>query len=253
MKNSIFIILFLISFFSSSYAFDNDVFCHKNLENKGIKKITEKKYTNGEAVYFFNREGYLSNEIHFTKKNEILSEWIYSYIVTDTLLEIKMIGTIGNNERKSTYRYYYTSLGQCYKRKVFFLDSDSSSHFLDNFVYEDGMLVSYTEGKKSATKFVYEYNEKRQKKQILKTSGEYSTFYTYMYNNTGQLTDFIHEVINNDNELVVLSGVVIYSRNNTNKSHIRYSNFDKHGNWTRSHFITEKGKVFRSKRKIEYW
>ncbi len=32
-----------------------------------------------------------------------------------------------------------------------------------------------------------------------------------------------------------------------------YENIDKHGNWTKSYYLTEKRKKFRVKRKIEYW
>ena len=259
MKTLIIIIFFFLGFFSSSYAFDDDAFYYKNLEHKEIRKITEKQDTKGEDIYFFDKEGYLSHEIHLNKKKEIMSEYKYEYTVTDTLLEVRIIVTNGNNEQKSTHRYYYTLSGQCYKRRVYFSGSDNPSNFWDNFVYEDGLLVSYTEATEWQEKngifpkIVYEYDEKKQKVQKLKTSGEYTTFYTYIYNKSGQLTDCVHEVVNNDNELVVLSGVVVYSENNTNKSHIRYSDFDKHGNWTKSHFVTAKGKVFRSKRKIEYW
>jgi hypothetical protein len=76
-----------------------------------------------------------------------------------------------------------------------------------------------------------------------------TTFYTYVYNQLRQFTDYIQK--NNNNE-VVCSGVVVWSNEKMNKVHIQFSNFDKRGNWTRSYFITERGKVFRLKRKIEY-
>ena len=242
-----------MGFFYSSYAFDDDAFYYKKLEHKGIKKITEKTHDKWEIISFFDENGYLLREINFYKK-EIRSDCTYEYAITDTLLEIKRINAIGKDVRKQKRidQYYYTSLGQCYKRRVYFSIPDNPSHYEDSFIFEDGLLVSYTQGKNGAIRIVYKYNEKKQKIQKLEAVGEYTTFYTYVYNKFGQLTDYIKEVVNNDNELVILSDVVVWSNNRMNKIHIRFSNFDKHGNWTASYFITEKGKVFRSKRKIEY-
>ena len=241
-----------MGFFYSSYAFDDDIFYYKKMEHKGIKKITEKTHDKWEVISFFDEKGYLLREINFYKK-EIRSDYKYDYVVTDTLLEIRRIDTIGKdvNKQKKIDRYYYTSLGQCYKRRVYFSSSDNPSYYEDNFVYDDGMLISYTQGKNSATKFIYKYNEKKQKVQKLEIRNETdTTFYSYVYNQSGQLTDYIQESNNNE---VVYSGVVVWSNEKMNKVHIRFSNFDKRGNWTRSYFITERGKVFRSERKIEYW
>jgi hypothetical protein len=140
---------------------------------------------------------------------------------------------------------------------VFFLNADNPSYFRDNFVYEDGMLVSYTEAndwqerKGISKKIVYKYNERKQKIRKMEIKNEIdTTFYTYLYNQFGQLTDYIQE---SNNTEVIYSDVIPWSNKKMNKIHIRYSNFDKHGNWTESYFITEKGRVSRSKRKIEYW
>jgi hypothetical protein len=228
------------------------------LEHKGIKKITEQTHDKWEVISFFDEKGYLLREINFYKK-EIKSDYKYDYVVTDTLLEIKRIDSVGKdvNRQEKIDRYYYISLGQCYKRRVYFSGSDNPSHFWDNFVYENGMLISYTEAtdwqkKNDISNMVfYKYNEKKQRTKKIKAVSETDTiFYSYMYNQSGLLTDYIQESNNNE---VVYSSVVVWSNKRLNKTHIRYSNFDKCGNWTESYFITERGKVFRSKRKIEYW
>jgi len=254
--------LLLIVTFSSSHAFNDDAFYYKNLEQKGIKRITERKFDKWEVISIFNEEGYLVREINFYKK-EIRSDYKYEYAIMDTLIEMKRTNSINNDVKNLKIdKYYYTSSGQCHKHSMYFSDSDASSHNKDNFVYEDGKLISYTQGEMGQTKFEYTYNEKGQKEHIQKfTRYGYITFFSFAYNKFGQLTDyiqegFIQEGYNNDdeiNEIIVYSGVVVWSKEKTNKIHIRYSNFDKRGNWTRSHFITEKGKVFRSERKIEYW
>lgn len=247
-----------MGFFYSSYAFDDDTFYCKNLEHKGIKKITEKIHDKWEVISFFDEKGYLLREINFYKK-EIRSDYKYDYVVTDTLLEIRRIDTISKdmNKQKKIDKYYYTSLGQCYKRRVYFSSSDNPSHFWDNFVYENGVLVNYEEStdwqKRNdiSNKVLYKYSEKKQKLQKTEIRNEAdTTFYSYVYNQSGQLTDYIQESNNNE---VAYSGVVVWSNNKMNKIHIRFSNFDKCGSWTESYFITERGKVFRSKRKIEYW
>lgn len=258
MKIRTFAISFLMGLFYSSYAFDDDAFCLKKMEYKGIKEITEKTHNKWNVISFFDEKGYLLREINFYKK-EIKSDYKYDYVVTDTLLEIRRINAIGIDVRKQKKidRYYYDSLGQCYKRRVYFSNSDNPFHFWDNFVHGDGVLVSYTEAtdwqKKNdiSNKVVYKYNEKKQKTQKVEIRNEIdTTFYSYVYNQSGQLTDYIQE--SNKNE-VVYSDIVVWSNEKMNKVHIQYSNFDKRGNWKRSYFITEKGKVLRSKRKIEYW
>ncbi len=77
-----------------------------------------------------------------------------------------------------------------------------------------------------------------------------TTFYTYVYNQHGQLTDFIKE----SHDISIFYGdAPTWNDTRGNKIHIRYSNFDKHGNWTKSYFITEKRRLLYSKRKIKYW
>lgn len=74
---------------------------------------------------------------------------------------------------------------------------------------------------------------------------------SYLYDENERLTDVITESHNDSEIKGTIMGVVCWN-SEMNKYHIRFSNFDKHGNWTKSYYMTEKGKVFRSKRKIKY-
>ena len=265
MRQNIFIWFFLAMSFNAFANISDGKFFFLEREIHGVKMITEKSFSKWKTVSYFDREGFLLRKTNYYK-NKTRADYRYEYSISDSLLEIKEkehLNINNNPEGYIVYKYYYNPMKQRHRFEVYSsargLDLDEPLVFGDNFVYEDGLLVSYTEATEQqysngiSQKIVYAYNEKKQKSQKMNTSGAYTTFYSYLYNISGQLTDFIHEVVNSDNELVVLSGVVVYSKNNTNKSHIRYSNFDKRGNWKKSHFVTEKSKLFRSKRKIEYW
>ncbi|MEA4975896.1 MAG: hypothetical protein VB046_09195 [Paludibacter sp.] len=257
MKIRIFTVLFLYGLFYSSYAIDKDNLFSKTSKYKGVKKVIEKTFDEWKVVSAFDKEGFILQEINYYK-NEIKSSYKFDYILADTLLEIKRTNQINKNvKNQKIERFFYTTSGKCYKYRVYFLSLDNPSLLGDNFLYEDGKLVSYTEAndwqKRNdiSSEIVYKYNERKQKIHQMEIKNVTdTTFYTYLYNQSGQLTDYIQESNNNE---VIYSDVVPYSKNKMNKIHIKYSNFDKLGNWTRSTFITEKGKVFRSKKKIEYW
>lgn len=70
-----------------------------------------------------------------------------------------------------------------------------------------------------------------------------------LYNNNSLV--FKSEEIVGD-PLAIISDVTCWSKNQRNKYIILYDNFDKKGNWTKSYYLTEKGKVLRSKRNIVY-
>ncbi len=255
MKIRIFVTLFLVEFFYFSYAFDENTFFPKNLQNKGIKKIIEKTFDQWEVISSFNKEGFLLNEVNFYNK-KIKSDYKYDYLVTDTLLEVKKVDINKMENHYVIEKYYYHKSGQCYKFEMYFSKSDTISYFGDNFIYENGILTSYTKGnfwqKKHGTlkKIIFRYNEKQQKIRELNIYKTDTTFYFYNYNQQGKLIDYVKE--SNDKE-EIFSGVFCWSDKILNKVHIKYSNFDKRGNWTKSYFMTEKGKIFRSERKIEYW
>ena len=253
MKTKIFITLFFAGLIYSSYAFDNayvDV-RSKIQEHKGVKKITERTSDNWKVISFFDREGHVLQETHAFKK-EMMSDFRFHYTVTDTLIEARRVNRIFEDDLDTLRidRYYYNASNQCYKFNVYFSTIDQIDHLsdfnsIDDFVYEDGMLISYTQG---ASRNIFKYNEKKQKESRLEIRDYASdtTFYTYVYNQHGQLTDVIQEY----HDTSIFYGDVPAWRK---KIHVKFSNFDKHGNWTRSYFITEKRRLLYSKRKIKYW
>ncbi len=241
-----------MGFLLSSYTHTEDNFYLKKLHLTEIKTTKTKTHDKWEVISFFDEKGFLLRETNFYKK-EIKSDYTYEYTIADTLLEIKRVDAIGKDvkKQKKIDRYYYSSLGQCYKYRVYFGDCDNPTHYEDNFIFEDGLLTGYSQGKMGAVKISLKYNEKKQKTQKMEIRNKTdTTLNTYVYNQLGLLTDHIME---SNNNAVVYSGVVVWSNEKVNKVHIQFSGFDKRGNWTRSYFLTERGKVFRSKREIEYW
>ena len=69
----------------------------------------------------------------------------------------------------------------------------------------------------------------------------------YIFNSNNILTDFIS--ISKDGFI----GIPYTEKNGVGVSHIKFTNFDKNGNWTRSFFILGNKRKFRSKRKITYY
>jgi len=253
MKIGVFTLLILSQF----YTFDYDFFFYsKSWVHKDLKKITEitGKKKDGKIISSFNNEGYLLQEVYFVE-DEIRADYKSNYIVTDTLLEIETI----SNDKVTTRQYYYTSSGQCYKYRAHSLGSEKPVYTADSFTYKNGVLVGYIKGYTNSyiksileTKVICKYNDKKQKIHeisIFRNDAD-TTFYTYAYNRFGQLTDYIQESKRED---VAYSGTVVWSKRRKNKIHIRFSNFDECGNWTKSYYMTSRGKVFRSERMIEYW
>jgi hypothetical protein len=166
MKSKIFIVAFFMGlFFSYSYAFDKDSFFSKTWEYKGVKKIVEKTFNKWEIISVFDKEGVLLQETNSRKK--IRSDYIYEYVLNDTLLEVKRINKIDNVNNLRIEHYYFDISGQCYKFSVSFSESGAHSYFGDNFVYENGMLVSYTEANNwqknngIPIKIIYKYNKEK--------------------------------------------------------------------------------------------
>ncbi len=257
MKPRILITLIFAIFTYPSYAQDNAHvdFRSKLLECRGIKKITERQGSGWKAIYLFDREGYMLQENH-ARKREMRSDYRFDYAVTDTLIEIRRTNSVvfdNDFDPMRIDRHHYDSSDQYYKHNVYFNNTDNLYDSIDDFVYEAGVLVSYTDF--LGGKNILRYNENKQMESRLDIH-EYrdhsvdTTFFYYAYNRHGQQTDFIQE---DDDDNVFYGGIPSWSRTRQNKIHIRYSNFDKHGNWTRSYYITEKHRYFRSKRKIEYW
>ena len=259
MKIKIFITLLFAGLFISSNAFhSSNIFDNFQIdfysiiqEYKGIKKITKRTTLGWEVLSYFDKKGYVLHQTH-AYKNELRSDFIFSFTVTDTLAEIRRVNKIDINRRGDTLRierYYYDSSGQCYQFMMSSSDQDTSRYpFRGNFIYEDRMLISYTQGSRKNT---CTYNEEKQLTGRLEISiNNDTTFYTYLYNPHGQLTDFIKE---SPDTTVFFSEAPFWNKTRGNKIHIRFANFDCHGNWTKSYFITEKEMLLNEERKIEYW
>ncbi|MDR2149002.1 MAG: hypothetical protein LBE91_21385 [Tannerella sp.] len=257
MKAGIFITLFFLGIFNSIHAFD---FTHYFLyppfpeEYKGIKKITEKSSSHWKSISFFDETGHLLRQTHAYRK-EMMSDFRFNYTVTDTLIEIRRLNTIYINydsEKLRIYQYLYNASNQCSKHRVCFSNLENPVNFnfrdfRDNFVYKDEMLISCIIG---GNQYIYEYNGKKQIERILEIYNKTdTTFFIYMYNESGQLTDCIQE---SNNAEAIYADAPPWSETRSNKIHIRFADFDRRGNWRKSYFITEKRIILKSKRRIQY-
>ena len=271
-------VIFILGFFIVSYnafSYPDEEFFSLERKMKGVKMITEKKH-NLKTVSYFNREGFLLREINYYKNN-IRSDYKYEYSISDTLLEIRSINN--DTEKYNTYKYYYNSLRQCYRFECYFFGDSLGVPFwlCDNFIYKNNQLQSYDIHEPNRNKDLYEkmieitpegslfyytyrtlferviytYNENIQIKQVYLICADTAVINMTRYSiyQNDKLIDYIHE---NSEGAGAFMDVPCWNRK-CDKVHIRVSYFDKQGNWKKSHFIQEKGKKFRSKRKIEYW
>lgn len=254
-------ILFVLALNTFAQIADEDFFTIDR-ELRGVKSITETKLSKWKNVSSFDKEGFLIRKMN-KFKNKARSDYRYTYTILDSLIEIKdeeVLNINNDTESYSIRKYFYNLQKQCSKFEVF-----SSTNIITpfvsggNFIYKDDKLQSYDRhtdhSKKDGylSRYIYTYSDNSCTKQIHDIY-EDSIFTeecksTSIYQD-GKLIDLIHEC--NDDQ-AVLMGVICWSDSKMNKSHIHFSDFNKQGNWTRSYFITEKGKVFRSKRKIKYW
>ncbi len=266
MKKILFIIgLFFVSviFAYSQNDIDEYINIHNNEKTIGIKKITTKKSRFiGESVFVYDEDGFLLQQLYYIDK-KLDGDFRYEYVQSDTLLQVKMKNYVNNtNNNYILYVYHYFENNQCNSFNIYHsaesLEVPSTVGY--NFIYKNKMLKSYERAlypKREdfpPDKITFFYNEKGQVRQCSYVT-EYNntvdtTLHSYFYDENNHLTDY---VIKNNDEKTIFTGVVCWSDAMMNKVHIRYSNFDKQGNWTKSYFVTEKGKVFRSRRKIEYW
>lgn len=262
-RKNIYIWFFLAMSFNAFANITDEEFFVLEREMRGVKMITENSFSKWKTVLFFDREGFLLRKINYYK-NKMRADYRYEYSISDTLLEIKEkehLNINNNPEGYTVYKYYYNPMKQCHRFEIYISSRGLENLFVfgDNFKYKENQLQSYercTYGMNRTefvTKYVYIYDDNQRTEQRYEISGDLvfsdGCKSTSIYQN-GKLVNYIHEC---DGEHGAFTGVVSWSKEKMNKVHIRYSNFDRRGNWTRSHFVTEKGKVFRSKRKIEYW
>ena len=262
LRKHIFIGFFLAMSFNAFPNFNIEEFFSLDREMRGVKKITEQQRNNAKVVSFFDKEGFLLRKTHYLR-NKMKADYRYEYSISDTLLEVKYhyrkTQNINPEEGYIIDRYYYNSLKQCYRIETYLSkDLENPAGASTNFIYQEGLLQSYEARSYSRNKgdfykydYVYDDNQRTELFHIYEDSilvDNDSSKSISIYKN-GKLTDFIR--VAPDGQLIV-SGEPNWN-SETGKVHIQYSNFDKRGNWTRSCFITEKGKTFRSERKIEYW
>jgi len=251
-------IFFVMSFNTFAQIAIEDFF---SLDKKilGIKMITENSFSKWKTVSYFDDKDFLLRKVKLYK-NKIRADYRYEYSSSDTLLIIKekeYLNINNNPESNIIYKVYYNHLRQCYRVEIYLSkDLENPSRIADNFIYQDNLLRSYetystrlTEDRFDRIVYVYDCNQKTEQRysvygDSVSTEGCKSTS---IFQNE-KLTDLIQKC----DEGGIISGEVCWN-SSMNKVHIRYSNFDLHENWKRSYFITERGKVFRSKRKIEYW
>jgi hypothetical protein len=247
--------------YSQVYLFDRDT--------TGIKEITEKtgKY---KSSFKYDKSGYLTEiDYGYTK-------YTYNYAINDSLFTIYIHNYDTLNKICSQiYKYYLDLSGKVIRIDDINVENNDTilEYWSDNFVYKDKLLQGYERQSSvnpnylcnnilsSKTVYFYNNNKKLSEKYVIMpyywNEKIYNcdsliidtTFVYYIYDKSSNLTDCITDVSHTKSKYI--GGKTVDK--NANKLHIRYSNFDRHGNWTKSYFVTKKGKVFRSKRKIDYW
>lgn len=258
MKKIAFILLLLMGTTALGYAQDIDEYYTKEISTRGIKQITEKSLRGWKTVRHYDEQGYLRLIEHF-KRGRKRSEEAYDYTITDSLLlEVR---TLSGQKNDSTVRcidkYFYDEQGRCRRQERRLMGSGKSVWFMaieDSFVYNGPQLMAYTRylsTGKGEERFVYTYDAQGRKTMMksIYPDGN-TTYHQFKYNDKGHLTDYIRESSDPNDWF---SCVPLWSESKQNKVHERYCNFDKHGNWTKHYFITERSKVLWSKRKLVYW
>lgn len=250
MKIKIVIVLLFLEKILFSQGFDENFLWKDFPQNRKIEKIEETRYNDWTICTIFNSESYLTQKISYHKKKK-KSDCKYTYSFSDSLITVNSVDTLENEsvKRKSTARYYYNILGQMSKYRFGSSDLVNHPENRDNFVYNNGIL-SFTKGAMGKIDFKYIYNGRQLLLKLEIRDQKDTTFYHFQYDQLGQLTD---EVMESKSTEVCYSDVVVWSNERPNKVHIKYSNFDKNGNWTKSFFVTKKGLKYRSRRYIEYF
>lgn len=253
MKILFFLIFIFESIVISGYPTIPKGFCNR-ISVTGVRKVTTITHDKWSIVCNFDRQGFLNREQRFYK-GELKADYAYEYKITDSVL-VTIVTDRENQHIKLVKKSedYLSPSGKCYKCRVYMNGSNTVSLYIDNFVYDGDLLISYdvaTAWQKrngKASKVHYYYNKKKHK--ILETKSFNGTdSVIYSYDKMGRLTG---EKKTSDS-LSVLSGIVPYADNELNKVQLTYSHFDNKGNWTKSYYTTQEGKIFRSKRKIDYW
>ena len=267
-RKFVFFLFFFVISFNAFSEFNPKEFLFLDGERKmlGVKKTTEQLRLAGQRstrYSFFDEEGFLLRTIDFDRGRRNSAERRYEYSISDTLLVVRQTGyRNGVQESQIIHNFFYNDLKQIQRIETFIYSGGTNRQtgVSRNFIFKEGKLLSYETHTYSFDNAVFLYrfahtNEgnrqiiQRQHFELTYLSSD-TLITTFIYVD-GALTD---KVIRNSNPRnAFVGGMVFWSREKPNKSHIRYTRFDRRGNWTRSYFITERGRVFRSQRRIEYW
>jgi len=245
LRQFLLICFFLGVCFNAFSYIDIDCFFSLDREIQGVKKITQRGSHGRKTVSFFDHKGFLLRSVSYFKGKKRIDNR-YEYSISDTLLIVISKRTEYQDIKHEYYsvrKYYYNDLKQCYRYECYSSSSglEKPHVFGDNFIYKDNQLQSY------------EHHSESNKDYFIRT------IYTYSDNQKMKHTEYVYE----DSIKSYLSTIFIYKNGKLtdeilmarlNEPHIRYSNFDKHGNWRNSYFLTEKeDEILRLKRKIKYW
>jgi uncharacterized ubiquitin-like protein YukD len=252
MKNILIIFSFLCVFTTTIFAqVEEDLYFSKNINQYfGVKKIIDirGKY---KTIYSFDKEGQLIKVTHKRGLKKRIEK--FKYVENDTALTIfcNYYNDIIKSPSGIIIVCSYNKFGRCVKMEYYSNNDLTKQPFivLDSFVYDNqNLLLSYC-GKGRCYKFSYNDNGLKNKKFKFKNQNMKDTLSitTYVYDNKNNLIkeEWFSEV----------TGFVSCDVQSFNKNKIisLYEDFDQYGNWTKSYFLTEKGKILRSKRKIKYY
>ena len=235
--------LFLTMSLNAFPHFNHEDFFSLDREMRGVKKITERTRSNWKTVSFFDKEGFLVRKVNY-RRGKMVADYRYEFSISDTLLIVKSreLRNINNDPiGYMIHKFHYNYLGQCVRIEAYSSRRclEKPILFAGNFVYIDNLLQSYKiYRERSKSKIIYTYS-KNKKTRYVDTDFKYlvsdltfenetsSNRVIFIFDNE-RLTDKVH--INSNPNDAFIGGFVWYSSDKPNKVHIRYSNFDRHGN-----------------------
>ena len=190
------------------------------------------------------------------RRSKIISEYENSFLEKKTSYHRRQVWSISNYRYEitdSVWTIHYSNTVQkdTTTQYVYFTDSVCRATKYNNHIREVipvcDQLVSISPDTKTY-KTRYSCHGDTIVKEAF-SDGELSSVEKTVYIN-GSIAFSSDEIFNDP--LAVIADVVPWSKTRQNKCVILYRRFDKYGNWTRSYYLTEKGRVLRSRRKIFY-
>lgn len=181
------------------------------------------------------KNSFLEKETNY-HKGKVWSISNYRYEITDSVWTIHYSNTV---QKDTTTKYVYFTDGICRATKY--------NNFIREVIPVCGQLVSISPDTKTY-KTRYSCHGDTIVKEAF-SDGELAFVEKTFYIN-GTIAFSSDEIFNDP--LAVIADVVPWSKTRQNKCVILYRRFDKYGNWTRSYYLTERGRGLRSRRKIFY-